>query len=169
MWTSGAGQRLKSKATKHASRGGARRRINRGKGRQVEAQRDHAVLIHAANAIGVKQPVTNYRRDRDDGIAHAGEGALERDEHRGHQRAEVPVEHVAMVGVHDAGARRVAPRQVVGRGGQPAEQARLEPHFTNLDEPVFARVNLPETVMGAPFQSRMPGGCALGVSFTKAM
>ena len=33
----------------------------------------------------------------------------------------------------------------------PAEQARLEPHFTNLDEPVFALVNLPETVKGALF------------------
>ena len=33
----------------------------------------------------------------------------------------------------------------------PAEAARLEPHFTNLDEPVFALVNLPETVKGALF------------------
>jgi thymidylate synthase ThyX len=32
-----------------------------------------------------------------------------------------------------------------------AERARLEPHFTNLDEPVFALVNLPETVKGALF------------------
>src|SRR5687768_4188425 len=31
------------------------------------------------------------------------------------------------------------------------ERARLEPHFTNLDEPVFALVNLPETVKGALF------------------
>jgi thymidylate synthase ThyX len=33
----------------------------------------------------------------------------------------------------------------------PAEQARLAPHFTNLDLPVFALVNLPETVKGAMF------------------
>ncbi|MDX6666329.1 MAG: hypothetical protein QOG68_2535 [Solirubrobacteraceae bacterium] len=33
----------------------------------------------------------------------------------------------------------------------PAEQARLAPHFTNLDLPVFALVNLPETVKGALF------------------
>ena len=33
----------------------------------------------------------------------------------------------------------------------PAEQARLSPHFTNLDLPVFALVNLPETVKGALF------------------
>ena len=33
----------------------------------------------------------------------------------------------------------------------PAEAARLEPHFTNLDQPVFALVNLPETVKGALF------------------
>ena len=33
----------------------------------------------------------------------------------------------------------------------PAESERLRPHFTNLDEPVFALVNLPETVKGALF------------------
>jgi thymidylate synthase ThyX len=32
-----------------------------------------------------------------------------------------------------------------------AERARLTPHFTNLDRPVFALVNLPETVKGALF------------------
>jgi thymidylate synthase ThyX len=32
-----------------------------------------------------------------------------------------------------------------------AERARLVPHFTNLDQPVFALVNLPETVKGALF------------------
>jgi hypothetical protein len=39
------------------------------------------------------------------------------------------------------------------------ERARLEPHVTNLDEPVFALVNLPETVKGALFArySRHPG------------
>jgi thymidylate synthase ThyX len=31
------------------------------------------------------------------------------------------------------------------------EQGRLAPHFTNLDRPVFALVNLPETVKGALF------------------
>ncbi len=41
----------------------------------------------------------------------------------------------------------------------PAEQERLRPHFTNLDRPVFALVNLPETVKGALFArySRYPG------------
>src|SRR5690349_25105595 len=40
-----------------------------------------------------------------------------------------------------------------------AERARLAPHFTNLDRPVFALVNLPETVKGAMFArySRYPG------------
>jgi thymidylate synthase ThyX len=33
----------------------------------------------------------------------------------------------------------------------PDEQALLTPHFTNLDRPVFALVNLPETVKGALF------------------
>jgi thymidylate synthase ThyX len=39
------------------------------------------------------------------------------------------------------------------------ERARLRPHFTNLDSPVFALVNLPETVKGALFArySRYPG------------
>jgi hypothetical protein len=32
-----------------------------------------------------------------------------------------------------------------------AERALLAPHFTNLDRPVFALVNLPETVKGAMF------------------
>src|ERR1700747_550263 len=31
------------------------------------------------------------------------------------------------------------------------ERALLAPHFTNLDQPVFALVNLPETVKGALF------------------
>jgi thymidylate synthase ThyX len=41
----------------------------------------------------------------------------------------------------------------------PAEQERLRPHFTNLDRPVFALTNLPETVKGALFArySRYPG------------
>jgi thymidylate synthase ThyX len=41
----------------------------------------------------------------------------------------------------------------------PDERAALEPHFTNLDRPVFALVNLPETVKGALFArySRYPG------------
>src|SRR5687768_12566181 len=33
----------------------------------------------------------------------------------------------------------------------PAERDRLAPHFSNLDQPVFALVNLPETVKGAMF------------------
>ena len=41
----------------------------------------------------------------------------------------------------------------------PAERERLAPHVTNLDGPVFALVNLPETVKGALFArySRYPG------------
>src|SRR5436190_9869493 len=31
------------------------------------------------------------------------------------------------------------------------ERERLQPHVTNLDKPVFALVNLPETVKGALF------------------
>lgn len=40
-----------------------------------------------------------------------------------------------------------------------AERVRLAPHFTNLGRPVFALVNLPETVKGALFArySRYPG------------
>src|ERR671919_2038982 len=33
----------------------------------------------------------------------------------------------------------------------PAERELLEPHFTNLDRPVFCLVNMPETVKGALF------------------
>jgi len=41
----------------------------------------------------------------------------------------------------------------------PQEGARIAPHVTNLDQPVFALVNLPETVKGALFArySRYPG------------
>ena len=41
----------------------------------------------------------------------------------------------------------------------PAERARLAPHFSNLDGPVFALVDLPETVKAALFArySRYPG------------
>ena len=41
----------------------------------------------------------------------------------------------------------------------PAERARIAPHVTSLDAPVFALVNLPETVKGALFArySRYPG------------
>ena len=47
----------------------------------------------------------------------------------------------------------------------PAERARLAPHFTDLDGPVFALVNLPETVKGALFArySRYPGHAAAAV------
>src|SRR5436853_3849943 len=40
-----------------------------------------------------------------------------------------------------------------------AERTRLAPHFTHLDRPVFALVNLPETVKAALFArySRYPG------------
>src|SRR5438477_4616681 len=40
----------------------------------------------------------------------------------------------------------------------PDERARLAPYFSNLDGPVFALVNLPETVKGALFArySRSP-------------
>src|SRR5213595_2114222 len=40
-----------------------------------------------------------------------------------------------------------------------AERVRLAPHFTNLDRPVFALTNLPETAKGALFArySRYPG------------
>ncbi|MEA2169046.1 MAG: hypothetical protein QOF76_2346 [Solirubrobacteraceae bacterium] len=41
----------------------------------------------------------------------------------------------------------------------PAERERIAPHVTNLDQPVFALANLPETVKGALFArySRYPG------------
>ena len=47
----------------------------------------------------------------------------------------------------------------------PAERARLAPHFSNVDGPVFALVDLPETVKGAMFArySRYPGHAAAAV------
>src|SRR4051794_6469594 len=48
-------------------------------------------------------------------------------------------------GVYDAPVRYPA------EDFTPEEQSLLAPHFTNLDRPVFALVNLPETVKGALF------------------
>jgi thymidylate synthase ThyX len=48
---------------------------------------------------------------------------------------------------------------LVSESFTPDERARLAPHFTDLEGPVFALVNLPETVKGALFArySRYPG------------
>src|SRR3954452_18788688 len=48
-------------------------------------------------------------------------------------------------------ARVSAPMQPPVETFTATEQAKLAPHFTNLDRPVFALVNLPETVKGALF------------------
>ena len=104
---------------------GSRIVIDRGKLAEVEAERHDAVLIGAADAEAVSQLALDRRRDGDDDIAEAGEHALERDEQSRHQRAEISLEHVAVIGVDDARARRAAARQVVGRGRDAAEQAGL--------------------------------------------
>jgi thymidylate synthase ThyX len=57
------------------------------------------------------------------------------------------------------GASLTAPMRYPSDSLTPAERARLAPHVTDLDGPVFALVNLPETVKGALFArySRYPG------------
>ena len=57
------------------------------------------------------------------------------------------------------GASLLAPVRYPSDSLTPAERARLAPHVTDLDGPVFALVNLPETVKGALFArySRYPG------------
>ena len=57
------------------------------------------------------------------------------------------------------GASLTAPVRYPSDSLTPAERARLAPHVTDLDGPVFALVNLPETVKGALFArySRYPG------------
>src|SRR5207248_11040268 len=61
--------------------------------------------------------------------------------------------------LHDALPIWLAPMIYPAETFTDEERARLEPHFTNLDRPVFALVNLPETVKGALFArySRYPG------------
>jgi thymidylate synthase ThyX len=56
-------------------------------------------------------------------------------------------------------ARLIRPVRYPSDDLSPAERERLAPHFTDLDGPVFALVNLPETVKGALFArySRYPG------------
>src|SRR5215203_2741712 len=58
-----------------------------------------------------------------------------------------------------SGARVSRPMRYPSDDLSPAERARLAPHFTDLDGPVFALTNLPETVKGALFArySRYPG------------
>src|SRR5215217_4617324 len=78
----------------------------------------------------------------------------------------------ASSGAHDSRAERMrqpraaGPRASVDRPVDypaddltRAERERIAPHFTDLDGPVFALVNLPETVKGALFArySRYPG------------
>src|SRR4051812_20347043 len=57
------------------------------------------------------------------------------------------------------GARVSRPMRYPSDDLTAAERARLAPHFTDLDGPVFALTNLPETVKGALFArySRYPG------------
>jgi len=56
-------------------------------------------------------------------------------------------------------ARLIRPVRYPSDDLSPAERERLAPYFTDLDGPVFALVNLPETVKGALFArySRYPG------------
>ena len=58
-----------------------------------------------------------------------------------------------------SGARVNRPMRYPSDDLSDAERARLAPHFTDLDGPVFALTNLPETVKGALFArySRYPG------------
>ena len=64
-----------------------------------------------------------------------------------------------MHGAAGAGASLSAPVEYPSETFTEAERARLAPHFSDLDGPVFALVNLPETVKGALFArySRYPG------------
>ena len=63
-----------------SARAGSRRVIDRGKLAEVEAERNHAVLIAAADAKAVSQLALDGWRDRHDDIAEAGEHSLERNE-----------------------------------------------------------------------------------------
>jgi thymidylate synthase ThyX len=64
-----------------------------------------------------------------------------------------------MRGAAAAGARVSAPVEYPSETFTEAERARLAPHVSDLDAPVFALLNLPETVKGALFArySRYPG------------
>src|ERR687889_365652 len=59
----------------------------------------------------------------------------------------------------DAGASLSRPMRYPSDDLTAAERERLAPHVTDLDGPVFALVNLPQTVKGALFArySRYPG------------
>jgi len=103
----------------------ASRRVHCRERRQIESQRYDPVLALDADAMGMQQFLANGRRDGDDRVADRRQGAFQRDEHRGHQRAEVAVEHVTVVGVNHPRARRRSAREVVGRRRQASKQAGL--------------------------------------------
>ena len=68
-------------------------------------------------------------------------------------------ERPALLQAPEAGVRARLPCCTPPTSSHPAERARLAPHVTHLDGPVFGLVNLPETVKGALFArySRYPG------------
>jgi len=93
--------------------------------RQIEAERDHSVLFRTSDSILLDQLALNLRRDCDDRVRRACELAFGADEQSRDGRTEIPLEHVTVVGVHDARARAAAGCAVVGERGQAADRAGL--------------------------------------------
>jgi hypothetical protein len=93
--------------------------------REIEPERDHAILRGRSDAMLVEELSLDLRRDGDDGVGGLRELALGRREELRRAGREIPVEHVAVVRVHDARWRVPSDRAVVSRRGQTAERARL--------------------------------------------
>src|SRR4051794_28966606 len=106
------------------------------------------------------------RRDRQPRVARRVDGALAQQrrgaDHRGARRRDGGLARQGLTRSLAAAGRSPSmapPMRYPVESFSEEERALLAPHFTNLDRPVFALVNLPETVKGALFArySRYPG------------
>jgi hypothetical protein len=92
---------------------------------EVEAERHNRVLLRPADAVVGQQLVPDTRRDRDNAIGRARQTALDRQEQPRFRRAEVSLEHVAVIRVHHACGTVASGGAIVNRRRHAAERAGL--------------------------------------------
>src|SRR5262249_39710899 len=92
---------------------------------EIESERNDPVLFRGADPLLQEQFVADPRRDRDDAIGRARERALDREEAARRQAAEVALEHVAVIGVHQPHAFGARTGAVPGDRSKTPERAGL--------------------------------------------
>jgi hypothetical protein len=110
-------QRLPAVATIAIGEGGERA--------ELESQRNDMVLIGPADAMVCQQLALNPWRDCDDRVGRLRELTLGRGEQPGRPGSEVPLEDVAVIGVHDARACAPSLRAVVRERRDTSDRAGL--------------------------------------------